>query len=61
MKLCDLIAAKLHAHLIDLLHTNAVFAGDGATDLDTQFQNFSTQFFGTFQLCLLYTSDAADE
>ena len=40
---------KLHAHLVDLLHAHAVLAGDGAADLDAQFQNLAAEFLGAFQ------------
>jgi len=50
VKLGEFFFRELHAHLIDLLDADAVFAGDGATDRDAEFKNFSAQFLGTFQV-----------
>ena len=44
------IGAELYAHLVDLLDAHAVFAGDGAADLDAQFQDRRAVGFGPFVL-----------
>ena len=41
--------AELHAHLIDLLHPDAVFAGHGAADRHAQFEDLPAQLLRGFE------------
>src|SRR4030066_1914339 len=50
MELREFGRIELHAHLVDLLHAHAVLAGDGAADLDAQFENLAAEFLGALQL-----------
>jgi len=49
VELAQFLGRELDAHLIDLLDAHAMLAGDGAADLDAQFQQASAQFLGALQ------------
>lgn len=50
MKLPEFGGRELHAHLVDLLDTDAMFAGDGAAYLHAQFENPVAEFLRAFEL-----------
>lgn len=50
MELIQFDAIELDAHLVDLLHADAVLSGDGAANLHAQLQDAATEFLGAFQL-----------
>ena len=43
MKQGQLVSTELNTHFVYFLHTNTVFAGDGAAPLDTQAQDSCTK------------------
>lgn len=49
MELLQFGIVELYTHLVDFLHANTVLAGDGAANLDTQFQYLATEFFRALQ------------
>src|SRR3569623_1840176 len=53
MKLPQLRGPKLYAHLIDLLHADAVLAGDGAAHRHAQFEYLAAEFLSAPQLARL--------
>ena len=42
--------AELHAHRVELLDTDAVFAGDGAAERDAELENVGAEGLGAVQL-----------
>src|SRR6185503_1600142 len=46
----ELLAAELHAHLVDLLHADAVLAGDRSADRDAFLQYLGGELLGPRQL-----------
>src|SRR5256885_12883051 len=53
----DLVGGKHHRQVIPLLHADAVLAGDGATQLDAQAENFSRQLLGPRERSEEHTSE----
>ena len=53
VKLRQFAAAELHTHLIDLLHTHAMLAGNRAANGNTHLQNARTHRFGCVQFTWL--------
>ena len=53
MKQRQLGGAELYAHGIDFFNTHAVFAGDGAADIDRQLQDFGAEGLGAFEFAVL--------
>ena len=41
---------ELYTHGVDFFDAHAVFAGDGAADVDAELEDFGTEIFGTFEL-----------
>ena len=59
-----LFCAELHAHAVHLFDAHAVLARHRAAHGDAGFQDVCAKLFAAVHLvgvCLLYTSDAADE